>query len=741
MDDLIKDFLAESNENLARLEHELVVLEKDPTSQETLASIFRTVHTIKGTCGFLALAKLESVAHAGENLLGRLRGGQLRVTPEITTALLSMVDAIQQMLRSIEAAGNEGAGDYTELVRVLERLAGAGPAGSVPPPHGVPVPVPVPVPAPTQSTPTEPMTVETSESHAKDVAEGTIRVHIDILDRLMNLVGELVLARNQVLQLAALRQDSSFLAMTQRVNRVTAELQDAVMKTRMQPIGTIWSRFPRMVRDLALALGKRVKLDREGSETELDKTILEAIKDPLTHLVRNAVDHGIESPEARIARSKPAEGHLLLRAFHEGGQVSIELTDDGAGIDLERVKRKALDSGLVTSDRLARLSDREVVNLIFLPGLTTAEHVTNLSGRGVGMDVVQTNIEKIGGTVDVQSRPGAGTTVKIKIPLTLAIIPVLTVSSGDERYAIPQANLMELVCLRGERAEKGVEWIHGCPVLRLRGSLLPLVYLGSVLAGGTPPVRPAGGGGEDAAVHIVVLQAENHPFGLVVDRINEAEEIVVKPLGKLLKGIPIFAGATIMGDGSVLLILDALGVAQASGVLSEVQSRGLREKPAAPAARSEDRQTLLLCRVEDDGRIAIPLTRIARLEEVPGSRSERVGGQEVVQYRGEILPLIRVATVLRERRAQPRHGEAEPEPAQRGTLQVVVCSDQGKSAGLVVDRILDIVEENLLAKRPATRPGVLFSVVIRDRVTEYLDVAGAIRAANPSVAEPPQVNA
>ncbi len=607
-----KEFLVESHENLDRLDRDLVALEKDPHAKETLASIFRTIHTIKGASGFLAFGKLEAVAHVAENLLSKLRDGIVAFTPEMASALLATVDAVRFMLGQIEATGQPGDRDFSSLIELLSRLnegIHASAPAAMPPalpgtalsPCGAPVESPEPAtattssPAPTPSGlfPTAQMPApppppheaaaagsnETAETRASAVSDSTIRVDVGLLDKLMNLVGELVLARNQVLQFTTQSADTAFLATSQRLNLITTELQGSVMKTRMQPIGNVWNKLPRVVRDLATACGKEVRIEMEGQETELDKTIIEASKDPLTHIVRTSVDHGIERPETRAERGKPVEGCLKMRAYHEGGQVNIEITDDGGGIDYERVKQKALQRGMITAEQAARMSDHETLHLIFLPGFSTAEKVTNVSGRGVGMDVVKTNIEKIGGTVDLQSRLGEGTTLKIKIPLTLAIIPALIVTSGGDRFAIPQVSLLELVRLEGEQARRQIEFIHGAPVYRLRGQLLPLAYLNREL-------KIQGKSESDtAAVNIVVLQADGHPFGLVVDEINDTEEIVVKPLGKQLKGVASFAGATIMGDGRVALILDVLGLAQRANVVTEVRDRTLSKRRPRPTKR------------------------------------------------------------------------------------------------------------------------------------------------------------
>lgn len=796
MDDIVKDFLIESYENLDQLDRQLVALEKEPTSRELLSAIFRTIHTIKGTCGFLGFARLESVAHVGENLLSRLRDGYVHLNSELTTALLAMVDAIRRMLALIESTGQDGSDNYAELIATLTRLQDsdtgprstenleqtsesgkptedAEPQGEEPP-HPDPEVVPLSIKSAfgellvneglakaedieraleqqakgdtrklgeilvnhgvlkehqlgtvlqIQKTTRVAMTeAEQPETRASSVAvDSTIRVNVDLLDKLMNLVGELVLARNQFLQFTTNQKDTGFVATSQRLNLITSELQENVMKTRMQPIGNLWRKFPRIVRDLAVACGKQVRVEMEGKETELDKTLIEAIKDPLTHMVRNSIDHGVESPAQRIAAGKPAEGVLLLKAYHEGGQVNIEISDDGGGINFEKVKQKALERGLITQEQAMRMSDREATSLIFLPGFSTAEKVTNVSGRGVGMDVVRTNIEKINGTIDLQSKVGQGSTFRIKIPLTLAIIPALTVTSGGDRYAIPQVSLVELVRLEGKEARKSVELIQGAPVYRLRGNLLPIVYFNREL--GVDGASRATSGDpeeEDSALNIVVLHADDRQFGLVVDEINDTQEIVVKPLGKQLKGLSVFAGATIMGDGKVALILDVLGVAQHAGVITETRDRLGGDKIVQVEEQDADKQAFLLFRVSEVGCMAVPLSEVARLEEFPLAKIEHSGSQEVVQYRGQIMPLVRLARVL---------GLASEK--ERDPFQVVVYSYHGRSIGLVVDCILDIVEEKVTVQSHSSRAGVLGAAVIQQRVMDLVDVPGVIRLVNP----------
>jgi len=466
----------------------------------------------------------------------------------------------------------------------------------------------------------------------------------------------------------------------------------------------------------------------EGKETELDKTIIEAIKDPLTHLVRNSVDHGIELPEDRVKAGKDRAGRLILRAFHEGGQVNIEISDDGAGLNVDRIRKKAVERALITPEQATRMPEREIFNLIFLPGFSTAEKVTNVSGRGVGMDVVKTNVEKIGGTVDVQSTLGRGTTVRVKIPLTLAIIPALVVTCGGDRYAIPQVSLLELVRLKADQVSKGIELVHGAPVYRLRGRLLPLVYLSRELK--LPPDTPSAAK-SDGAINIVVVQADERRFGLVVDQINDTEEIVVKPLRKQLKTVKTFAGSSIMGDGKVALILDVLGLAQRASVIAETRDRALTEKATDLAASAQEKQTFLLFAGPGDSRMAIPLSTLARLEEFPVAQVEMSGSQWVTQYRGQILPLVRLNVALEERRNKLRALQVPPTP-DSGPIQVLVLNHDGRSFGLVVDRILDIVEDRADVRSAATRASVLYSVVIGDRVTEMLDIPAILRRAGGS---------
>lgn len=758
MDDLIREFLVESQEGLDQLDRDLLALEQTPEDRSRIGSIFRAVHTIKGTSGFLAFPKLERVAHVGENLLVNLRDGKMQLDSEIASGLLGMVDAIRNILRNVETEGVEGDQDYKEIIDQLARLRDGDRTAAKPPaspqvpaaPELSPVTIGVsgdgerqegtsatppaadavhstteaalPESSADASNAVKPSSNPAGESPAKSasngasaVADTTVRIDVEVLDKLMNLVGELVLARNQIVQFSHGLEDTVLAAASQRLNLITTELQEGIMKTRMQPIRNAWSKLPRVIRDLSNACGKQVQVQMEGAETELDKTILEAIRDPLTHIVRNAVDHGIEATEQRVAAGKPAIGTLWLRAFHEGGQVNIEIADDGSGINLERVKASAISKGIVTAEQAQGMVERELLNLILLPGFSTAAKVTNVSGRGVGMDVVKTNIERIGGSLEIQSVAGQGTTLRIKIPLTLAIVPALIVSSAGERYAIPQVSLLELVRVGAERVARDIEFVHDCPVYRLRGNLLPLVYLQEQLE---LPTDSSSTNSGRTAVNIVVLQAEDQQFGLVVDTINDTQEIVVKPLDHYLKGLPVFAGATIMGDGTIALILDVIGLAQKSAVLRESRETLRRENHVAQVDQVGTTQTLLLVDQEDGTRCAIRLSTVSRLEEFQRKDIERVDGREVIQYRGEIMPLVSL---------NGGYGSNYGDEL-RQTVNVVVYHAYGHSIGLIVGKIVDIVELNLGNTRSSQG-----SCIIQDRVTKLVDLESLVGSVCPEL--------
>lgn len=741
IDEIVQEFLVESHENLDQLDRDLVALEREPDSRELLGSIFRTIHTIKGTSGFLAFGNLEAVTHVGENLLARLRDGKMSMTPSTTDMLLEMVDRVRDLLTSIEADGTEGDVDVSVVVERISALLDGKEAPAAEPtpvaellpepvePEAVPVAEPVvelvpePVAEPVTQTAAKAVakaaaTSDDEPSARRNVADSSIRVDVDLLDTLMRLVGELVLTRNQIVRQAGEQEGLELVRSAQRLNLIATELQEGVMKTRMQPIDHLWSKMPRVIRDLGAACGKQVSLSMVGRETELDRSLLESVKDPLTHLVRNAVDHGLETPEDRVAAGKPAEGVLTLRAYHEGGQVVVEVCDDGAGIDSDRIAQKALDKGLRTSAQLAQMAPADVLQLIFLPGFSTAAAVTNVSGRGVGMDVVKTNIESIGGTIEVESVVGRGTTCRLRIPLTLAIVPALTVECAGDRYAIPQVSLLELVALDADRAATAVEDVNGASVYRLRGALLPLVRLTDVL--GVESDR------SDGHVLIAVLQAEGKRFGLVIDRVLSTEEIVVKPLGSRLKSLGTYSGATILGDGRVALILDVQALARRA-LTAEALERSNGAEVIETHKVASEHLRMLVAGIGGGRKVAIPLSSVTRLENIPTSSVEVVGSREVVQYRGAILPLLRL----------DRHLGAMSERA-GDDLVVVVYSAGNRSVAIVVDEIVDIVDEESEVRSDIDDHGLLGSTLIRDRIVEVLDVRAAILAADPKFYTAPE---
>lgn len=743
MDEIIGEFVVECLEGLDRLDGELVALESDPKDQEVLSSIFRTIHSIKGASGFLEFSRLEKLTHAGENLLDAVRSEQLAMNQDIATALLELNDRVREILTLIEESGSdEGATDPSfgaltdKLTALLAEDAGApskGSGGSTAKkkaarkkraPRKKAAASEPEAPAETASGPDAdaPAPVETARQRppsgagtAPAAAEGNIRVRVDHLDALMNLAGELVLSRNQIVQHATRSEDTTAHASAQRLNHITTELQERIMKIRMQPIGLLFSKFPRIVRDLAGHLGKSVSLDLIGAETELDKTLLEAIKDPLTHLVRNSLDHGIETPDERVAAGKDPASTLTLSAAHESGQVVIAITDDGRGIDAERIKAKAVEKGIVAPSEAVQMDEREALELLFAPGFSTAETVTKVSGRGVGMDVVRRNLERVGGTVTIETSLGAGTTVKVRIPLTLAIIPALTIKAGGDRYAIPQANLVELVRVNarahagGEDTRDRIEWLHGKPVFRLRERLLPVLDLNAELGISSPETGATGQA-------IVVVNDGTRRLGLLVDEILETEEIVVKPLDRHVKALGAYAGTTILGDGRVALILDVAGIAARGSLVAE---KDLEAETPPGDAPGPSGSSMVIVSVGGGRRMGIPLSEVARLEEFRSDDIERMGIHQVIQYRGGIMPLLDLGARF------PAAHPVEPASAMAGVTRAIVHSGAAGDIGLVVDDVLDVVEvEDDAPVQPSTEAGVRHAIVAGGAITEILDPDG-----------------
>lgn len=751
MDDLLSEFLTETAESLDVIDVELVRFESDPSDKATLNNIFRLVHTIKGTCGFIGLPRLESIAHAGETLLGKFRDGALPVTTSSVSLVLASIDRIKSLLAHLADAQVEPPGDDRDLIAELERAAEGGAAAAAPiqlKPEPVVAVAPKPEPAegqgkwdadqgrflrpgevsladleaafmsaegpePREAKPAPASVSDQDEEKKGSIGANTIRVNVGVLEGLMTMVSELVLTRNQLMQMLRTSNDSEFKAPLQRLSGITAELQDAVMKTRMQPIGSAWKKLPRIVRDAGQDLGKKIDLVMEGESTELDRQVLELIKDPLTHMIRNSCDHGVERPADRAASGKSENGTIRLRAYHEGGHIIVELSDDGAGLNTERIRRKAIEKGVIDSVEAMTMTDAQVNRLIFAPGFSTAEKVTSISGRGVGMDVVKTNVELIGGAIDLKSRQGAGTTFVIKIPLTLAIVSALIVGVGEQRFALPQLSVLELV-RAGRRCEHKIEVINSSRVLRLRDRLLPLVSLAEVLNLIVEPVH------ESQLASIVVMQVGETRFGLIVDEVFDTEEIVVKPLAKRLGSMREYSGATILGDGAVIMILDPSGVSMSVASADRSLDRLLEEQAmmsaaAGAVATAAARTSMLLFSAGSEQPRACPLALVTRLEDLDASKFEQTARGLVVQYRGRLMPLASAGGEIKRTGRQP-----------------ILVFSQGESViGLAVDRILDIVEDVLDIQINDASPGVLGTAVLKGASTEIIDLGCFLAKADP----------
>lgn len=722
MDDLIVEFLTETNEGLQELDVDLIKLEQNPNDKDLISKIFRLMHTIKGTCGFLGLPRLETVAHRAENVMGRFRDGNLEVTPDYVSLILESLDRVRFLLGHIEANGSEPEGEDSDLIEKLDAVYEgrdahqSGGAVAAPAPAAeqateeiaveeiqvAPVEKAAEPAKETKKVETKAEVKEVKEAGESAIANQSLRVNVDVLENLMTMVSELVLTRNQLLQIARNDKESGFVTPLQRLNHVVSELQEGVMKTRMQPIGNAWAKLPRIIRDLSMELGKKIDLVMTGQDTELDRQVLDMIKDPLTHMVRNSGDHGIETPADRIKAGKPETGTIHLRAFHEGGHIIIEISDDGKGLPIGKIKAKIVANGLATEDEVAKMSAQQVQQYIFHAGFSTAEKVTSVSGRGVGMDVVRTNIEKIGGSIELNSVEGKGSTFSIKIPLTLAIVSSLIVAAGGERFAIPQLAVRELV-LVSQNSENRIEMIKNTPVFRLREKLLPLVSLSTLLK----LDETASKENEFEHKYIIVTQVGGYSFGLIVDQVYDTEEIVVKPVAKILKDLSLFSGNTILGDGSVIMILDPGGIAKVTG---ETQIADDKEKEASKAASvtSENKTSLLLFTAGDEAPKAVPLSLISRLENVEMESIERTNGQMLVQYRGTLMPII------------PFNDSVKT--AKEGQKPLLVFADRGKSVGILVDGIVDIREEVIDVQVSTNKPGLVGSAIISGKATEIVEV-------------------
>jgi two-component system chemotaxis sensor kinase CheA len=748
MDDLLREFLTETGESLDTVDNQLVRFEQDPNNAKILDNIFRLVHTIKGTCGFLGLPRLEALAHAAETLMGKFRDG-MPVTGQAVTLILTTIDRIKEILGQLEATEAEPEGSDQDLIDELQAMvergiaamaAQAAPAPAVEPSvaQGTLVPqileralrpgevsldelerafretaievalAPVPAKQPEphaaavkQAKPAAKKPLIDPEASENDrVANQSIRVNVDTLEHLMTMVSELVLTRNQLLEISRRNEDTEFKVPLQRLSNVTAELQEGVMKTRMQPIGNAWQKLPRIVRDLSGELNKQIELEMHGADTELDRQVLDLIKDPLTHMVRNSADHGLETPAERAAAGKPEQGTIRLSAYHEGGHIIICIADNGRGLNTEKIKAKAVASGLVTETELEKMTEAQIHKFIFAPGFSTAASVTSVSGRGVGMDVVRTNIDQIGGTIDVKSVAGEGSSVTIKIPLTLAIVSALIVEAAGDRFAIPQLAVVELVRARAN-SEHRIERIKDTAVLRLRNKLLPLMHLKKLLR------IDDGSSSDPENGFIVVTQVGSQTFGIVVDGLFHTEEIVVKPMSTKLRHIEMFSGNTILGDGAVIMIIDPNGIAKALGASGAASHEIADENAASRASAAEQLTSLLVFRAGTSQPKAVPLGLVTRLEEIAVDKIELSNGRYMVQYREQLMPLVQMAGV---------------NVQTSGSQPILVFADDRRSMGLVVDEIIDIVEERLNIEVAGSQEGILGSAVIKGHATEVIDV-------------------
>ncbi len=822
MDDLLQEFLAETNESLEVLDGQLVRLEQQPDDPGLISHIFRMLHTIKGTCGFLSLPRLGKVAHAGENVLDQFRNGEIKVTPDAMTPVLEAIDRIRALVSAIEEEGEEPKGDDDELIDRLNAIA-SGQQAPVSETDGEPAAIPetlvenlydeigglatidaivdllnervlqddalsaglqgvqieyleaaeravlawllggpdnpnfeeakdtlLPVfeslaseenikrlmryfveamgelsiaqgviaqivakadivhsllpddqaeaggPSEPVETPIDPDT--STESAEAKKSKGSIRVNVDVLESLMTVVSELVLTRNQLLQILRDEKESEFTAPLQRLNQVTTELQESVMLTRMQPIGKAWAKLPRIVRDLSNDLGKRIELIMEGAETELDRQVLDEIKDPLTHMVRNAADHGLEETSERVRVGKPETGRVKLNARHEGGHIILEIADDGAGLDSAKIKAKAISSGLATEAEFEGLTEQQIHQFIFKPGFSTATEVTSVSGRGVGMDVVATNISKIGGTIELESRKGQGTTFTIKIPLTLAIISALIVECGEQRFALPQNSVVELVRVTPKSVSQ-IETIKNTPVLRLRDRLLPLVPMKSLLE--------IGDSYDGDEIYVIVSRVGSYHFGIIVDRVFDTEEIVVKPVSRILRNISVYSGNTILGDGSVIMILDPNGIAKLSGEVNISTEQTFDSQ--ARSQHQPESTSMLVFRAGSETLKAVPLGLVSRIEEIKSDQIEKAGGSISIQYRDSLMPLLLISD--------------EQEYENRSDMPVLVFTEKDRAVGLVTDEIVDIVDSEVNVEISSDRAGILGTAIIAGKATELVDAS------------------
>ncbi len=741
MDELLSDFLAETSEHLEGVETQLLQFELNPTDASLVSGIFRLVHTVKGTASFLGLDRLQHVGHAAENLLGDFRDG-IAPTPEGVSLILAAIDRIKAILKEIEALGSEPEGDDSELIAQLNALVAANTcsaessnavASGDTQEKRVPADIKgsderaqpqivkdasqveaLPAARIEKADSKKVTTAKVSETAQGNAAQSssksteTIRVTVDTIERIMQLVSELVLNRNQLLEITRNRENDDIKPPLQRLSGLTTDLQDAVMRARMQPVGRLFANLPRLMRELSSDLKKKINLVTEGADTELDRQLIEVLRDPLTHIIRNCADHGIETPEERLAAGKPEAGKVIVSASHEAGQITIDIADDGRGLNLERIKEKAIANGLATHEQVENLTTEELCRFIFAPGFSTAAKVTSVSGRGVGMDVVRSNIESIGGSVSLSTVPGEGSRFSLKIPLTLAIAPALIVRVGKQRFALPQTAVVEAVGL-GSDSRHVIEKVQDGLVLRLRDEVIPVIDLSSILELQFDEEDIQ----EDQLV--VIIRIGSDSFGVRVDEVVDVQEIVVKPLNASLSHLKIFTGQTILGDGSVVLILDPGGIGTKLGI----EKSGERKLEAPREAFSgSDHTRLVLFRTGDGLPKVLPLSLLSRIEMVDAKRIEKSDGRFVMLHQGRLMPLMPTSPY--------QDIGDKPHP-------VLVINANNHTIGLLVDEIIDIVEDELTVQLPSMTDDMVGAAEIRGEAVEMIDVTYYLQAAYSSL--------
>lgn len=810
--DFIRDFIEEASGHVESLETGLLKLEEGKGDEDTIHSVFRNVHSIKGTASFFDLKNIVNLAHVMENLFGEIRNGSLQIDDTMMDTLIASNDCLRNMITdpensdfvdisghtskissildhlSVSNQQSDNKRDFvwdvtrngqklyrlkiplnynvSELIKKTESIGqvvgyctekgnvyisdGQTPSGTScdlliatvlekslltlalnisdediaqisendiiqeeffqSSENGSFLQPPAVTANDCSKVDKQPAAEYTKEAGKKQnaVTEDIIRVHIGLLNELLNLASEMVLGRNQLLRIleADRKKIPGLNAVLQNVDNITTDLQEKIMQTRMQSISKVFNKFPRVIRELAKKMGKDIKLEMEGTGVELDKSIVEALGDPLTHLIRNASDHGIETPDIREEKSKPRTGTITLKAYHEGGYVNIDISDDGAGINIENVKEKALREGIIHSSELPGLGERELLELLFRPGFSTTEKVSDVSGRGVGMDVVKTNIEKLGGTMEITSNSGQGTTIRLTLPLTLAIISSLIVEAGGQRFALPQINLQGMLRIKPDDSSRKIENIRGFDVLRLRGRLLPLVHLADVL--GLEKVFLQ----SSQVVRVLIVRSGSKRFGLVVDFIYDGEEILVKPIPRYMKDCQCYSGVTIMGDGRIAMILDPEGIASRAN-LRFMDDNKSDVKVVADDDDMAEQQCLLLFKCSGPEIFGIDLSMVTRVEEIQAKRIERIGKKEFIQFKGEALELIRPENYLPVAGAKKNSDK----------LYVIIPKLIDYPFGILIEEIINTIESKIMFNREDIKAkGLIGSAILDNRIVLFINI-------------------